>query len=432
MKCPHCNQEHPEGTKFCPETGQKMPIIVGCTNKDCPNYGRSNLPTHYKFCPECGNPIVFSNDIVISQNNDSQEEDVITCPYEDIGFFHDGMAVVRKKGKYGYIDKSGAEVLACLYDFAGDFSEGLTHVHNYGEQQTFIDKKGNTVFQLDDSLDLYGDGLGFCEGLCKVGTKIKDDSEDDDSAKFGFIDRMGNLVIDCQFDHASDFHNGRALVWDDGDEENFEHRGVNFRFISKEGNVIIGSFDSATEFRDGYAAVQIETLPKRRGNYKTRIIDVDGKNAYKIDMHDSLCSYRDNNWAYNYGLHDNVFYYSYKDWIDLGDGRKHSKSYDDLNYCGNGFFDGLIAVKDRQGKWGFMNVDGDVVIECQFEDDYAPMFSDGLACVKQNDKWGYIDKSGNVVIPYQYTKAYCFSEGRAVVWKDGIPMVIDTEGNRIV
>ena len=24
MKCPHCNQEHPEGTKFCPETGKSM------------------------------------------------------------------------------------------------------------------------------------------------------------------------------------------------------------------------------------------------------------------------------------------------------------------------------------------------------------------------------------------------------------------------
>ena len=31
MECPYCNQEHPNGTKFCPETGNKMPNpIVGC------------------------------------------------------------------------------------------------------------------------------------------------------------------------------------------------------------------------------------------------------------------------------------------------------------------------------------------------------------------------------------------------------------------
>ena len=28
MKCPHCNQEHPEDTKFCPETGEKIFIHI--------------------------------------------------------------------------------------------------------------------------------------------------------------------------------------------------------------------------------------------------------------------------------------------------------------------------------------------------------------------------------------------------------------------
>lgn len=129
MKCPHCSKVHPKGTKFCPETGQKMPTIVGCTNKECSNYGRSDLPAYYKFCPECGSPIAPSHDTAFRQDNVNQQEDIITCPYEDIGIFHDGMAVVRKKGKYGYIDKSGSEVIVCQYDFAGHFSEGLTHVY---------------------------------------------------------------------------------------------------------------------------------------------------------------------------------------------------------------------------------------------------------------------------------------------------------------
>ena len=54
MRCPHCSQEHPKGTKFCPETGQKMPTLVGCTNKECPNFGKGDIPSHYKFCSECG------------------------------------------------------------------------------------------------------------------------------------------------------------------------------------------------------------------------------------------------------------------------------------------------------------------------------------------------------------------------------------------
>lgn len=55
MKCPHCNQEHPEGTKFCPETGKKM--MLCCRNRECANFGEYVIPSNYKFCPECGKPL---------------------------------------------------------------------------------------------------------------------------------------------------------------------------------------------------------------------------------------------------------------------------------------------------------------------------------------------------------------------------------------
>ncbi len=62
MECPYCNQEHPNGTKFCPETGNKMPNpIVGCPNKECPNFQKKDIPTHYKYCPECGTPLKPQN-----------------------------------------------------------------------------------------------------------------------------------------------------------------------------------------------------------------------------------------------------------------------------------------------------------------------------------------------------------------------------------
>lgn len=53
------------------------------------------------------------------------------------------------------------------------------------------------------------------------------------------------------------------------------------------------------------------------------------------------------------------------------------------------------------------------VIAPQYEN--AGSFSEGLAPVKQNGKWGYIDTEGNVVIPFQYEMAYIFREGLAVV-----------------
>lgn len=49
----------------------------------------------------------------------------------------------------------------------------------------------------------------------------------------------------------------------------------------------------------------------------------------------------------------------------------------------------------------------------QYED--AHSFSEDLAAVKKDGKWGYIDTDGKVVIPFEYDQAYAFSEGKAIV-----------------
>ena len=57
MKCPHCNQEHPEGTKFCPQTGKLIQQLLSCPNYKCKNFDKYNLLLDTRFCPECGTPI---------------------------------------------------------------------------------------------------------------------------------------------------------------------------------------------------------------------------------------------------------------------------------------------------------------------------------------------------------------------------------------
>ena len=68
MKCPHCGQEHPDDTKFCPETGKKMELQYWvCRNEGC-SY-RQPLPPTAKFCPNCGTPRDFS-----TQDNHNQKK----------------------------------------------------------------------------------------------------------------------------------------------------------------------------------------------------------------------------------------------------------------------------------------------------------------------------------------------------------------------
>lgn len=65
------------------------------------------------------------------------------------------------------------------------------------------------------------------------------------------------------------------------------------------------------------------------------------------------------------------------------------------------------------GKWGFINTNGEVVILPQY--DCVDDFSEGLAGIKNGGFWGYINKNNKLVIPSKYRKISKFSHGKAQV-----------------
>lgn len=68
---------------------------------------------------------------------------------------------------------------------------------------------------------------------------------------------------------------------------------------------------------------------------------------------------------------------------------------------------------EYNGKYGFINDKGKIVIDTQFDD--IKEFQEGLAAVSLYGKWGFINKKGKFVIQPQYSKVGDFSEGRAFV-----------------
>ena len=73
---------------------------------------------------------------------------------------------------------------------------------------------------------------------------------------------------------------------------------------------------------------------------------------------------------------------------------------------------GLIKVR-LDGKYGFINKDGEEIIPCKYED--ADAFSDGLAKVKSAEGWGFVNENGEEIIPCKYEDADAFSGGLARV-----------------
>lgn len=96
------------------------------------------------------------------------------------------------------------------------------------------------------------------------------------------------------------------------------------------------------------------------------------------------------------------------------------------------FSEGLAPVQDDKEKWGYIDKTGDVVIPCKWKDAWD--FSEGLAAVMDDNlTWGYIDKNGEVVIPCQWLFAGMFSEGLADVMDLSVKCgYIDKTGNVVI
>lgn len=94
------------------------------------------------------------------------------------------------------------------------------------------------------------------------------------------------------------------------------------------------------------------------------------------------------------------------------------------------FSHGLIRAENRDSEWGFIDKDGNCIIEFKYED--AKEFVNGYAAVELSDKWGFIDPSGSVVIDFAYSEVKPFSkDGFANVKDNSGWKVIDTSGNTV-
>ena len=93
------------------------------------------------------------------------------------------------------------------------------------------------------------------------------------------------------------------------------------------------------------------------------------------------------------------------------------------------FSEGLAAVKNENGLWGFIDPTGTVILPFEWTGIMIPHFSDGLAAVEKDNAMGYINKAGEEIIPCQYEFCNGFPHGYALVQDDSGLFFIDTTGS---
>lgn len=162
---------------------------------------------------------------------------------------------------------------------------------------------------------------------------------------------------------------------------------------------VFGGYDVAGAFFEGTAAVQ------EAGSWY--VIDAAGERVsgpYDDIVLDG-CGYYNRQGIVLAADEQGVYRIYDEKWKQVGD-----FACDEIDFC---TADGLIAY--REGNvWGYVNKDGAVVIEPQY--DAAKSFSSGLAAVCTDEKWGFIDLENNLVIPCEYLDAdYFNSDGSCMV-----------------
>lgn len=106
-------------------------------------------------------------------------------------------------------------------------------------------------------------------------------------------------------------------------------------------------------------------------------------------------------------------------------GSKYDKVYDSA--------DGLIGVlkgSEEDGKFGFINHDGEEVIKPKY--DHAYEFKEGVSQVKKGEKWGVIDKNGKEIVKPKYDMIWSCDEG-VIPFKKGKKWgLLDKKGKEVV
>ena len=437
----HCPNGHEVGdnVKFCPECGAE---IIDNGAKFCAKCGNERRGAE-KYCSQCGSPYdqtPSSSDIQVSNskskkgwlvaavicllalaiggaawyywgkmwdpNNKYSLEELAKAAvnYDYIEDFHDGLALVSKGGKIGFIDKMGNEVIPCIYDdktgTASFFSEGLAFVV-LGDKITAIDKEGNKVFDINcDEVKDFSNGLA---AVCKDG-------------KWGYIDKNGKEIIKCSYDNAFSFSEGFALV----------SREDKYGYVDVEGNIAIPIIYEWTgdsgkmQFHEGLVVVRkndkegyinasgeeiIPCVYQSAGIFSEGIASVQKEEKWGcIDKKGNIV----------FGFTDEYYIAPFKEgiaWKDSEDGYVAINSKNEVLFTCNHeivypFHDGFAVVSDRPDRYTSRDylIDKNGKMYFTQTEQEINNFSEGLAIVQKNGIYGFVDKKGNSTFDLQNEK----------------------------
>ena len=325
-------------------------------------------------------------------------------------------------GKWGFVDRAGKWVVEPKFDMALDFKYGISRVKNdslWGAVDQNFQLTVQPAYDYIQYLDSMTEGV-----LLAVGRN---------TGGYGFMDELGELAIQPQFQQVGEFHDGLVRI---------QEKGL-WGFADTSGTVVIPpQYREVGDFSEGRARFR----NRRYWGYINRHGEVIVPESYLRagDFHGGLAWIQQDKFYGFIGLDGQIV-------IDPA----FSKAGD--------FWEGLAPAR-RKGNWGLIGTDGKWVLAPNFyrvqpfRDSLAIVqqkadfgiidrrgdfvvrpgyreignYSEGLACVRSGMEFGYIDKKGEVRVPFQFSRAETFSCGRAAIFEEGKWGFIDMKGEQVI
>lgn len=353
--------------------------------------------------------------------------------YEDVDVFREGVCWVKLNDKWGLINQKGEFIISPQFDGAREFNEGLANVKIDGKWGV-IDKDGKILVPPEfDYIDSFKDSCAYIRDNNKYGfvflepTKIIPPAYEDvrgfseglaavlKDGKWGYIDLNGKMVINPEYNSAGKFINGKAYVVKEG-------KGC---FINKNG-APQGEFEEI-EFDDKWS-YEDEPWYDRGERTLHGFIDKKGKfiirpkfrAASSLNLQGIATVKIDRKW----GIIDTTGTYIIE------------PEYDDLRQRSKDTYIGSL-----KGKEHFIEIDrnytnliplADIQSDESDKAHFGAISDDDLTPVEINGKWGYKNDKGEIVIPPKFNRVGEFENGVSLVWLNRKCGFIDKEGLYVI
>ena len=247
--------------------------------------------------------------------------------------------------------------------------------------------------------------------------------------RYGVVDGDGDVIASAQYDWAGSLSGDRTLIPVSKDGEYFYLNEEGYRIlvpspdqkvedigvfcsgvapakINGKYGYIDNKFHPVSDFQwDGATVIQNKLGAVKQGD-KWAVID-DGYNAVTDFIYDDI---KTDDYGYC-SISGRIFAKTAKGYVMLDENGKQ---------LGESVFEDAKPFLTEEptsvkinGKWGFADMDGNIVIVPQYDD--ARPFSGGLAPVKKGTAWGYITLENQMVIEDTFMDARSFYKGVAPV-----------------